>query len=106
VTRILTTLAALLIGAMFGGIAYAYQSTDHHRTITVYWDFQPKQTDKVQILAGDYVTLYKTHPKDPQSGYELAVRHPDGTVEERDYPATFRYISITHDCNLGCLTGD
>lgn len=97
--------ATLAVGVTIAP-APAATSTDHHRTLTVYWDFQPKQTEKVQILPTDYVTVYKVHPKQADSTYEVEVKRNGVTVFEREYPATFRYISLTHDCNLSCLPGD
>lgn len=100
---------ALVVAAMFAPLASSasgVKSTDHHRTLTVYWDFTPKQTDKITLLPEDYVTVYKLHPRLADSEYEVEVQRNGVTILERTYPATFRYVSVTHDCNLSCLPGD
>lgn len=103
---VLLMLVAAAIGSVATGTAIGYNSTDHHRTLKVFYDYQPKVTDRVTIQPGDYFAFYKTDPKNPDSTYELYVKNHGVLVTEREYPSTFRYLSLTHDCNLGCSDGD
>lgn len=105
-SRALLCLVCLAAGALAGGTAYAYNATDHHRTLKVFYDYQPKVTDRVTLQPGDYFAFYKTDPKNPDSGYELYVKHRGVLVLEREYPSTWRYLSVSQDCNLGCSDGD
>ena len=93
-------LVAAAIGSVATGTAIGYNSTDHHRTLKVFYDYQPKVTDRVTIQPGDYFAFYKTDPKNPDSTYELYVKNHGVLVTEREYPSTFRYLSLTHDQTL------
>lgn len=95
-------LASLMVVFVAFAVSASSSGGDHHRNIRVFYDYQPKIEVDVAVLPSDRFVFYKTNPKAADSTYELEVNHADGTTSETTFPASFRYLVVSHDCALGC----